>query len=56
MMKSPFKQSSSLNIALLLSKIVTPVSDTDFCLNRKYFLSQKSRRAYVQSRHDFITT
>ena len=46
MKKSPFKQSSSLKIALLLSKIVTLVSGTDFSLNRKYFLHQKSCHAY----------
>ena len=45
MMKSPFKKSLGLKIALLLSKIVTLNSGTGFSLNRKYFLRQKSRHA-----------
>ena len=44
-MKSPFQQSSGLKIALLLSKILTLVSGTDFNLNRKYFMRPKSRHA-----------
>jgi len=56
MKKSPFKQSSSLKIALLLSKIVTLSSGTGFCLNKKSFLIEKSRCACVQSCDDFITT